>query len=505
MSTTADKRPPARRLNPVAPEPIGFHPIGRIWREWKAERRRDAAYPPGDLRPSPARTMAFARDPLPILLDSYEHWGPVFTLRMLSVPVVFMIGPEANHFMLVSDASKFSWRDGSMGDLVPLLGDGLLTTDGDYHRRARMMMLPSFHRERIARSGEVMIEEAEAAADALTARVGERFDLYEWTRSLALRVAMRALFGFDPDGREGSTGHDFETALKYYSYDYAIQMLRGPGTPFDRLTKASARLDVLIQREIEARRARGASEASNDGDLLGLLLDARDDDGRRLSDREIRDQAMTLLFAGHDTTTSTVTFLMYELARHPAELEALLAEQDAVLGTASGVRRQPSPAELTGDSLPQLEMAIEETLRKYPPAWIGPRRSLERFTFNGIDVPAGIPVNYSSWASHHLPDVWPEPEAFRPERFSTEARKAIPKGAYVPFGGGSRTCIGMRFGQMEIRAIATALLSRMRLESSAGRHPQIRQMPTLTPKGGMPMTIHPRGAAATVNAPVARD
>lgn len=490
MPSTQSRPPAPPDILPPAPEPVGFSPIGRLKREFDAERAKRTPYPPGDLSLSLARTRGFARNPLPILLDGYERFGPVFTMRVMSVPVVFMLGPEANHFVLVSNADNFSWREGSLGDLIPLLGDGLLTTDGAYHRRARKVMLPAFHKEQIIRAGEVMLEEIEAKVDDL--EVGDHIDIYVWTRNLALRVAMRALFGFDPDGREGTTAHDFEEALEYYSRDYFLQMLRGPGSPFDRLTKASGRLDGLIHAEITARRSSPAANEANSGDLLGMLIATTDEQGRGLTDGEIRDQAMTLLFAGHDTTTSTVTFLMYELARHPAELAALIDEQDRVLGG-----RTPTPADLTGTTLPRLEMAIEETLRLYPPAWIGPRRAISDFEFNGIRVPGGVPVNYSSWASHHLPDVWPEPEAFRPERFSDEAKALIPKGAYVPFGGGSRTCIGMRFGQMEVRAIATALIRRFRLESKAGYQLSIRQMPTLSPREGMPMTVMPRGVPAT--------
>lgn len=476
------------------PAPVKPLSVATLAREARRERAMTAPYPAGDLGFSLSRTRAFSRDPLPILLDAYERFGPVFTLRVLSVPVVFMLGPAANHFMLVSDAHRFTWREGSMGELVPLLGDGLLTTDGAFHRRARKIMLPAFHREQIARAGEVMLEEIEGSVGRLGE--GERFDLYDWTRRLALRVAMRALFGFDPDGREGRTAHDFEQALEFYSRDYALQIMRGPGSPYSKLLKARARLDELIFTEIAARRAGGRPTDPARADLLTMLLSATDEDGVSLSDMQLRDQTMTLLFAGHDTTTSTVTFLMYELARHPGELAAILAEQDEVLGD-----RPPTPADLTGASLPRLEMAIEEILRMYPPAWVGPRRSVADFEFAGVTVPGGAPVNYSSWASHHLPDVWPEPEAFRPERFSPEAKALIPKGAYVPFGSGSRTCIGMRFGQMEVRAIATAMLRRFRLESAAGYRLSVRQMPTLSPRDGMPMTLRQRGVPATVREP----
>jgi cytochrome P450 len=213
---------------------------------------------------------------------------------------------------------------------------------------------------------------------------------------------------------------------------------------------------------------------------------ARDEDGSEFSDRELRDQVMTLLFAGHDTTTSTVTFLFYELARNPAARGRLLDELDRVVGG-----RATEPEDLAGP-LEQLEMAIDETLRLYPPAWIGPRRNLEAFEFADRHVPAGVPVYYCSWASHHLPDVFDEPEAFRPARFAPAAKAALPKGAYVPFGGGSRTCIGMRFGQMEIRAIAATILGRFELELEPGYQMSIRQMPTLSPRGGLPVTVRAR-------------
>jgi cytochrome P450 len=183
--------------------------------------------------------------------------------------------------------------------------------------------------------------------------------------------------------------------------------------------------------------------------------------------------------------------MFYELARHPHVLARLLAEQDAQL--AGG---RPTAAQLMSGELSELEMVLDETLRKYPPAWIGPRRSVESFEFNGHTVPARAFVNYCSWASHHLKDVFPEPDEFRPERFTPEASAALPKGAYVPFGGGSRTCIGMRFGQLEVRAIATLILSRCTLSLPHDFQLSIRQMPTISPKQGLPVIVRPRAASA---------
>jgi cytochrome P450 len=445
------------------PPPVSSGVIDRVRSDMRAQRAARGAWPPGELSFSPRRTREFERDPLPLLLRSYERFGPVFTLRLLYAPIVFAIGPEANHYITVSDASNFRWRDGGMGDLIPLLGDGLLTTDGDYHRRARRIMLPAFHREQLAASKSIMVEEADRAASAL--RPGERVDLYAWTRRLALRIALRALFGFElgPGSRDLRMAAEFEDVLSYWGRDYVLQMLRGPGSPWRSMTRTRAKLDRVIFAEIERRRASGERGV----DILSLLLDAVDEDGSRLSDQELRDQVMTLLFAGHDTATSTVTFLFYELGRNPGEID---------------------------DGLTRLEMAIDETLRMYPPAWIGPRRSVEPFELCGVGVPGGVMVNYCSWATHHLPEVFPEPWRFRPWRFASEAKAALPKGAYVPFGGGSRTCIGMRFGQLEVKAIASSILSRFRLDLAEPERPMsIRQMPTLSPRGGLPVVVRPRG------------
>ncbi|MDX6670914.1 MAG: hypothetical protein QOI91_1277 [Solirubrobacteraceae bacterium] len=472
-------------MSAAAPQPVSFNPFKRLANDLRSERSWDGALPPGPTNFSARRTYKVAREPLPLLLDAYREHGPVFSMRILHASGVFMLGPEANHYMLVENAANFRWRDGAFIDLIPLLGDGMLTIDGTYHRRARRIMLPAFHRDRIAASQETMVEETERALDGV--HPGEELDVYHWTRALAMRIAMRALFGFDPDrsGRGIDVADEFERALSYYAADYAVQSLRGPFTPWRRMREARRLLDRVIYAEIAQRRAQ--DELGED--VLSLLMQARDEDGSTYSDRELRDQLMTLLFAGHDTTTSTVTFLFLELARHPAVLAGLVEEQDEVLDG-----RAPAAADVTGEALPRLEMALEETLRLYPPAWIGPRRSVEAFEFGGHRIPAGVPVSYCSWASHRIPEVFPEPEAFVPERFAPEARARLPKGAYVPFGGGSRTCIGMRFGQMEIRTISTLILQRMRLGLVPGHTVSIRQMPTLSPRGGLPMLVQEREA-----------
>jgi cytochrome P450 len=162
--------------------------------------------------------------------------------------------------------------------------------------------------------------------------------------------------------------------------------------------------------------------------------------------------------------------------------ERLREEQDEVLAGAP-----PSVDDL--ERMPYLEMVLDEVLRLYPPAWIGPRRAVRDFEFGGYSVPRGAYVNYCSWASHRIPEVFPDPEAFIPERFERERKAALPRGAYVPFGGGSRICIGKRFGQTEVKLVATMLLQRLRLDALPGRTMTVRQMPTLSPRGGLKMRV----------------
>ena len=466
------------------PRPRPYNPFLVMVDDVRKDRANPVPYPPGDTAFSMARTRRFAKDPLGLLLECYERYGPVFTIKVLHGNVVFMLGPAANHYMTVSHASNFTWRESHFRDLIGLLGDGLLTIDGDFHRRSRQIMLPAFHRERIAASIEVMIEETERALESFAP--GGRVDLYAWTRHLAMRIAMRALFGLDPEG-EPARGTDaaglFERALSFYATEYTSRFLRGPRTPWARMQRAAGELDGVIYAEIAHRRATGARGE----DVLSLLLDAEDEEGNALTDRQVRDEVMTLLFAGHDTTTSTVAFMFYELARNPKIAARLVSEQRECL---QGGR--PTAAQLMGGELPQLEMVLEETLRMYPPAWIGPRRSVEAFEFEGVRVPGSAYVNYCSWASHHLRDVWAEAERFRPERFAPQERAQLPKGAYIPFGGGSRTCIGMRFGQLEIRTIATLIVSRFELELPEGFELAIRQMPTISPAEGLPLLVRER-------------
>jgi cytochrome P450 len=474
---------PTRRVPP--PKQLSANPVVRVLDDVRAEFlvRRRGTYPPGPQDFSMSRTLQAARDPLPLLLSLYEEHGPIFSTRLLHHPVIFMLGPEANHFITVAHPENFHWRESSFGDLIPLLGDGLLTIDDAYHDRAREIMMPAFHREQVASAVEAMRVEAEAAIAIL--RPGQVVDIYEWMRGLAMRIAMRALLGLDPDdaGKGAAAADHFEQALGFYGIDFHLRLLRGPGSPWSKMVASRAVLDEIVYGEI-ARRRRDPDEGRRD--ILSLLLAVKDEVGEGFSDKEVRDQVMTLMFAGHDTSTSTLTFMLHELARHPDVLARLQAEQDEVLkGEVPDIDRLER-------EMPYLDMVLDEVLRLYPPAWIGPRRAVRDFEFGGYAVKRGAYVNYCSWASHRIPEVFPDPEAFIPERFARERKAALPRGAYVPFGGGRRICIGKRFGQTEVKLVATMLLQQLRLDAMPGRTMTIRQMPTLSPKGGLKMRVLPR-------------
>ena len=475
---------PSRTISAPTPAPMEIRLFARIAEDMRRERRvrRRAALPPGSTAFSWNHTRRIIADPLTLLLEHERRYGPVFTIRLLHEPIVWAIGAEVNHQILVSDFDAFQWREGRFADLWPLLGDGLLNSDGIYHRDFRMLMLPAFHREYVERLAGTMIEEAVAAVERL--EDGSVIELYHWVRELALRIALRGLLGLDvTGGREQQMAVAFESSLAIHGEPILLQLLPTPGGPLRRAIAARKTLDALVRAEIEERRRRGDPGRG----VLGLLLAATDDAGAPLPTGVVRDQAVTLLFAGHDTTTTTFTFLVHELGRNPAVRSVVEQELDQAVG--KGV---PSPGQLDGRALPVLERALKETLRCYPAAWVGPRRTTRDVTLGGQPVPAEIGVQYSSWATHHLPQLYPDPFRFDPDRFLPEREAALPRGAYIPFGGGSRMCLGKRFGEYELRALAGVLFTRVRFDPCSPAPPRVVTTPTLGPKGGLRFVVRAR-------------
>lgn len=484
MTSSSPERP--RPLSAAPPAPFDARIRRQVARDLRAEwrGRRRMHLPPGNHRLSVATTLRSFENPLGMLLDLSAEHGPVFTARIAHQAVVWAVSPQATHQILVADADAFQWRESRFGDLWPLLGDSFFAIDGRYHQQTRRALLPRFRAPAVEAVADAVAAEAERGVGDLP--VGEIVDVNHWVRALAMRIAMRVLAGFEAGSEEEADfGDQFERALLFYGRPMVAQMTRGPGSPYAQMQRARAALDRLIEREIDRRLAAGEPGEG----VLGLLLQCTDADGAPLPRSVLRDHLATVLFAGHDTTTATFSFMAYELGRHPEARAALVAELDAVLGG-----ERPRAEHLDGKALPVLERTLSETLRRYPPAWHGPRRAVRDVQLDGVWVPQGSPVHYSSWVTHHLPEYYANPMAFRPDRFLPGGEvEQLPKGAYVPFGGGSRMCLGKRFGQYELRAIAATVFQRLVLDPDPAHPLALSFTPTLGPKGGLRFLVQERG------------
>lgn len=476
-----------RRPTVDAPSPPRFDPritrqVVRDLRE-EARGRRRMPLPPGQLRPSVTWTVKTFENPLGTMLDCYERFGPVFTTRVGHQAIVWALSPQANHQITVSDADAFHWRESRFGDLWPLLGESFFAIDDTLHHQTRRVMLRKFSAQAVEEVADRVVDEVVLGVDQLASQPAA--DVNHWVRALAMRVAVRVLAGIETDEeREAEFGREFERALQFYGKPILAQMARGPLTPHADMLTARAAMKRFTEAEIERRRATGEPGPG----VLGLLLQCTDGNGEPLPTRAIRDHLTTVLFAGHDTTTATFSFMAWELGHNPRAREELAAELDEVL-----CGEPPRAEHLNGTALPVLERTLNETLRRFPPAWQGPRRAVRDVVLDGVPVPDGAPVHYSSWATHHLAEYYPNPMAFRPERFLPGGEvDQLPKGAYIPFGGGSRMCLGKRFAQYELRAIAAVVYQRLLLDPDPAHALEMSYTPTLGPKNGLHFFVRPR-------------
>ncbi len=364
-----------------------------------------------------------------------------------------------------------------------ILGNGLLTSDEPHHSRARRLALPAFHRRRLQGYAEVMVRHAAETAESW--RDGAETDLYAEMTRMTMETAAETLFG-------ASVGPDvpaFSDALSY-SMDLFWQhatnplskvLLRLPVPSTVRVRRARQTLDALVYGFIAQRRASG----EDTGDLLSMLLAAQDEDtGLGLSDEEVRDEVLTLLAAGHDTMANALTWSWWLLAEHPEAQATLHAEVDAVLGT-----RRAGFDDLA--ALPFTRQVFSEAMRLYPPSWMIVRKAACEIEIGGRAFAERTTFLVCQYALHRDPRWWPDPEAFRPERFSPEARQARPKFAYLPFGAGQRGCIGEAFAWTEgVLALAT-VAQRWRMHS-VGARPGLNPTVTLSPDGPVPLRLERR-------------
>ena len=383
----------------------------------------------------------------------------------------------------------------------PLLGNGLLTSEGEFHLRQRRLAQPAFHRGRIESYAAQMV--AETRRHETGWADGAEVDMVEEMTSLTLAIVGRTLFGTDLTGDARTFADTLAELLSGFGQLSALGSERLVRTlpKGRRLLSRVEDLDVVVQRIIEEHRADVAAGEGRD-DLLTWMIRARDDEsaaefGTSMTDEQLRDEVMTLVLAGHETTAMALSWAWWLLSAHPAVTDRLHEELVGVLGDGDA-RRAPAYADLP--ALPWTHAVVAETIRLYPPAWIMGRRTLTDLRFGGWDVPSGSIVLGSPWILHRDPALWDRATSFVPERWLDadgrydESAPGVARGAWIPFGFGNRRCIGEQFAWTEAVLVLAALAGRWRPALVPGSVVDTQAAVTLRPKHGLPMTLHERGA-----------
>jgi cytochrome P450 len=423
----------------------------------------------------------FRADSLEFMLK-IRQFGDVALGYFGPFPSYFLSKPEAIHDVLVTNADKFYKSTVVKNVLAPTAGNGIFTSDGSFWRRQRKLVQPAFHTRRIGAYADVMTRFTGEMLNEW--REGETRKIDEDMTHLTMRIICKTLF--DAEVKEeveelgGALTHLFVLSDKRFNQIPTIPYWMP--TPLNKTLRKSVEVvDTLLKRFIDERRASGQDK----GDLLSMLLAAQDEDGSVMTDRQVRDEAMTLFGAGHETTAVTMMWTWYLLSQNP-QVEAKLHEElDRVL-----TGRQPTLEDLP--NLKYTEMIIKEALRIYPPAWGTTREPIEDVMIDGYPVKKGSSVFINIYGMHRDARYFPNPDVFDPERFSAEREKDIPKYAYLPFGGGPRVCIGNAFALMEARLILAAMAQRYRLELAPGQVVKPERQFTLRSKYGMNMIVRRR-------------
>lgn len=445
--------------------------------------RRPAVRPPGPRRlPFLGNLLDVAGNQLELVTKGRELYGDVAYFELGPLNYFLLHDPDAIHHVLVENASNYK-KSRNYRALKFVLGEGLLTSEGAFWKRQRRLAQPAFHRKSLEGFASTMnictsemIERWRAASEPI--------DLHEEMMRLTFRIVGLTLMSTDVAGDASEIGEALGYTLRYAN-DWAEAWWNMPRywpSPKNiRFARAKRTLDRLVLGIIEARRQSG--DAGDD--LLGMLMASRDaDTGEPMSDEHLRDEIMTLVLAGHETTANALTFALHLLSSHPRDRDRLEAEVDAVLGA-----RIPESSDLR--ALAFTRAVFDETLRLYPPAWAFEREAIADDRIGDYDIPAGAMVGIAPFSLHRHPDYWQRPEAFDPDRFIGDAASEHPRYAYLPFGGGPRTCIGMGFAIMEAQIVLARIAQELRIDTS---HSTLELDPviTLRPKSGLIARITPR-------------
>ena len=424
---------------------------------------------------------AFMDRRLDFFLDVARNHGDLASFRFSPQRIFLASHPDLIEKVLVTDARHYIKHFGARM-YKPVLGNGLVTSEGNFWLRQRKLAQPAFLKNRVLGYAPIMSELTERMLDRW--RPGERVDIHGEFSNLTSAIALKTLFGLD----DHEDRNEFVTALRSAFFMLSAKfrsLVRAPlwmPTPRNlRLKRAIAHLDRVVNGYIAAGRAR----REPGDDLLSRLVLARDDDGAPMTDRQLRDEAMTLYLAGHETTALTLSWSWLLLARHPEAAAKLTAEWDRVLAG-----RSPLPDDLP--YLPYTDAVITEAMRVYPPVYLIGREALRDLELGGYRVPRGATVFMSQWVSHRDPRYFADPEKFQPERWEDGLAKRLPKYVYYPFGGGPRVCIGNTFALMEAAILLATVGQRYEFTLADDAVIDVNPQITLLPANGIPAVLKER-------------
>ncbi|MCL5999799.1 MAG: cytochrome P450 [Chloroflexi bacterium] len=432
---------------------------------------------------------SFRQDPLAFLLNLAQTYGDIVHFRFGPAHTYLVSHPDYVHQVLVEDADQFYKTRQLKRILGPSLGNGLLINDGESWRRQRRLVQPAFHMKRIEAYGKVMVAYAQRTLAGW--QPGQTREIHHDMMELTLGVVAKTLFGADVSDRANHIGAAITTGLEVTNAQFS-RLINPPQwvpTHDNRRGKQALRtIDEVVMGFIRARRASGEDR----GDLLSMLLLAVDEDGTgQMSDKQARDEAMTLFIAGHETTANALTWAWYLLSQHPQAEAKLHEELASVLGG-----RDPAMQDLP--RLPYTEAVIKETMRLYPPAWTTTRETIAPVTIGGYTIPTRRIVFISPYVSHRDARYFESPGEFCPERWADHFEKRLPKGAFIPFGAGPRVCIGNTFALMEARLVLATIAQHYRLALAPGQDVTAEPLVTLRPRGGIKMVLHDRAARTPI-------
>ncbi len=419
-----------------------------------------------------------ARDPLALLDEAREKHGDVVSFRLLTIRCVTVSDPHLAHSVLMDRTGAYTKDAPGYRVLSLLLGQGLVTAEGEVWKRHRRIANPAFHRRCLEGFVETMNTACEDAVLRWRATGGAVIDLHAEMTRLTLRIAGETLFGIDLTDSSAELARATTEALKGFDrlVTNPLPFAHKIPTPANQRMKAAlADLDRVVQEIISARRRSGQQKA----DLLGMLMDAVDEeDGTGLSDAELRDEVVTMLMAGHETTANALAWTLWHLGQQPDLARRATAELQANAPTG------PIDFGAMG-RLPWVKQLFLESLRLSPPVWMLERRCPEGAVLGGHIIPKGAIVMVSPWVLHRHPDHWVDAQRYDPERFSPERKGEIHPHTYLPFSVGARKCIGDRFAEAEAMVILGALLRAFELEVDTARVPVPDPLVTLRPGGGV--------------------